>query len=274
MNSTSASIPQTGPARSTSTRSASTISSLYDEITRLHGGAPWGSVLDAGTGTGSMQWLLERDTTRWTAVTGAQTMADKVQPLLVGRQREQDRLLMGNWMDPDLLAGEVYDVVLADYLLGAIDGFAPYWQDQLFVRLRPLVGKRLYIIGQEPYVPFQPSDSAGRLINNIGRLRDACILVAGGRPYREYPLDWVMRHLQAAGFRTLDALHYPIRYRERFINSQLDLASQYANKLADRVLGAALEGHIAQLRRHALLQAEQSNGLAHGNDYVIVAEPV
>jgi len=250
------------------------VASLYEEITRLQGDASWGSVLDAGTGSASMQWLLGINTTRWTAITGAPAMADKVRPLLAGRQREQDRLLVGNWMDPDLLAGEQYDTVLADYLLGAIDGFAPYWQDQLFARLRPLVGRRLYIIGQEPYVPYQPQDTPGRLINAIGRLRDACILVAGGRPYREYPQDWVMRHLQAAGFRTLDVLRYPIRYRERFINGQLDLASQYVQKLDDRVLAAALEGHIAQLRRHALLQAEQLNGLAHGHDYVIVAEPV
>jgi len=250
------------------------ISSLYDEVARLQGDTPWGSVLDAGTGSASMQWLLTQDTTRWTAVTGATSMADKVQPLLAGRQREQDKLIVGNWMDADLLSGECFDTVLADYLLGAIDGFAPYWQDQLFTRLRPLVGKRLYIIGQEPYVPFQPQDEAGRIINAIGRLRDACILVAGGRPYREYPMDWVMRHLHSAGFRTLEALNYPIRYRARFIDSQLALASQYVNKLSDRVLAAALEGHIAQLRRHALLQAEQLNGLAHGNDYIIVAEPV
>jgi len=250
------------------------VSSLYDEISRLRGDVPWGSVLDAGTGASSMQWLLGLDTTRWTAITGATAMAEKVQPILDGRQRGQDRLLVGNWMDPDLLAGEQYDTVLADYLLGAIDGFAPYWQDQLFTRLRPLVGRRLYIIGQEPYVPYQPQDTAGRLINAIGRLRDACILVAGGRPYREYPQDWVMRQLQLAGFRTLEALRYPIRYRAQFINSQLDLASQYVQKLSDRVLAAALEGHIAQLRRHALLQAEQLNGLAHGHDYIIVAEPV
>lgn len=249
------------------------MSFLYKEVARMHAPLTWGSVLDAGTGTHSMRWLLEQDTTRWTAITGATGMASSMQTLLKGRQREQDRLLVGNWMDPALLAGEHYDTVLADYLLGAIDGFAPFWQDQLFLRLRPLVGKRLYVIGQEPYVPYFPTDTAGRLISTIGRLRDSCLLLAGERPYREYPLDWVLRHLEAAGFRVLDAKHYPIRYQARFINSQLDMCQQRLERLKDRALAAALASHVTQLRREALIQAEQSGGLAHGHDYIVVAEP-
>ncbi len=40
----------------------------------------------------------------------------------------QDQIIVGNWKDPSFLKGQVYDVVLADYLLGSIDGFAPYFQ--------------------------------------------------------------------------------------------------------------------------------------------------
>lgn len=239
----------------------------------MQGKLPWGSFLDAGTGASSMRWLLSLDTERWTAITGSNGMAGSIEPLLEGKRRERDKLVVGNWMDPGLLAGERYDTVLADYLLGAIEGFAPYWQDQLFKRLRPMVGKRLYVIGQEPYVPYYPADTAGRLVSRIGRLRDACLLLAGERPYREYPLDWVLRHLEAAGFHVLDARQYPIRYKERFINGQLDMCNQRLAKLADRPLAAAMAGHVAQLRREALLQCEQSNGLAHGHDYIVVAEP-
>jgi hypothetical protein len=29
----------------------------------------------------------------------------------------KDRIIIGNWKDPKLLAGEVFDVVVADYLV-------------------------------------------------------------------------------------------------------------------------------------------------------------
>ena len=44
-----------------------------------------------------------------------------------------------------MLAGETFDVVIADYLVGSIDGFAPYYQDQIYARLRPHVTKHLYV---------------------------------------------------------------------------------------------------------------------------------
>jgi hypothetical protein len=42
--------------------------------------------------------------------------------------------------------------VIADYLVGAIDGFAPYTQEQTFKRLKRHMksGARLYIIGMQP----------------------------------------------------------------------------------------------------------------------------
>jgi len=252
--------------------------SLYDRITALHGHRPWGAVLDAGTGRSSMRWLLGLESERWTAITGAQTMADNTRREIGSRMREADRLVVGNWMDPELLKGEQYDVVLADYLLGAIEGFAPYWQDQLFQRLRPLVKRRLYMIGLEPYVHLQPQLSAAhpgsQMVVAIGRLRDACLLMAGDRPYREYPLDWVIRQLERAEFRVVDVERVPIRYGERFINSQLDLCAGSINKLRDRKLVVAMMQHIEDLRRQAHALAAQEGGLRHGNDYLLVAEPV
>lgn len=246
---------------------------LYERVTGLHGHRPWGAVLDAGTGPASMRWLLGLATERWTAVTGAVPMAEQTRAGIGEAIRGQDRLLVGNWADPELLAGERYDVVLADYLLGAIEGFAPYWQDRLFARLRPLVGKRLYMIGLDPYVQGVPDDPAGRLVNEIGRLRDACLLMSGQQPYREYPLDWSLRHLEQAGFRIADAQTVPILYRERFVHSQLDLCRQSVDRLRDRSLAAPLQAHIADLRTRALAHIAREGGLRHGHDYIIVAEP-
>ncbi|HWK55480.1 MAG TPA: hypothetical protein VNR18_13970 [Hyphomicrobiales bacterium] len=247
--------------------------SLYDNITELQAGLPWGSVLDAGTGRSSMRWLLAQQTERWTAVTGSQRMAQATRLELGDKARAQDRVLVGNWVDPELLAGEVYDTVLADYLLGAIEGFAPYWQEHLFARLRPHVGKRLYLLGLEPYVCHYPEDAAGRTITRIGRLRDACLLLCNDRPYREYPLDWVLRGMEQAGFRVLDAQRIAIRYGERFIDSQLDMCTQALGRMQDRRLAVALQQHIAEVRQHALALCRSEGGLRYGHDYIVVAEP-
>ena len=246
---------------------------LYDLVRHMHGGLPWGRVLDAGTGRGSMSWLLEQDTAGWTAVTGAQGMADDVGRLVGDAMREHDRLLVGNWIDPELLADEQFDTVLADYLVGAIEGFAPYWQDRIFARLRPMVRHRLYVVGLEPYVPYSPTDPAGRIVCEIGRLRDACLLLAGDRPYREYPMDWILRQLRLAGFKPVDTRRLAIRYGERFINSQLDMCDQRLLRLGDRVLATAMSEHVAHLRQRALALAKAEGGLRHGHDYVIAAEP-
>ncbi|MGJ4802260.1 SAM-dependent methyltransferase [Luteimonas sp. SDU82] len=248
--------------------------SLYERIVELHGRRPWGSVLDAGTGRASMRWLLGLDSERWTAVTAATSMAEQARAEIGDRMREVDRLVVGNWIDPELLAGERYDTVLADYLLGAIEGFAPYWQGRLFERLRPLVGGRLYVVGLEPYVHGVPTEPEGAMVNRIGRLRDACLLLAGDQPYREYPLDWAIERLQGARFRVVDAERIPIRYGERFVHSQLDMCSRALGRLRDRTAAVALLAHVEDLRRQALALIRQVGGLRHGHDYILVAEPV
>ncbi len=247
--------------------------SLYDLMTELHGTLPWGSVLDAGAGPASLRWILQQPTQRWTAVAGTSQTAEKVRTV-AGRQiRAADRIIVGSWLDATLLHGETYDTVLADYLLGAIEGFAPYWQDQIFARLRPLVGTRLYVAGLEPYVPYNPDDEHGRLVARIGRVRDACLLLANDRPCREYPLDWCLRQLERSGYRVLDVRKIAIRCGNRFITSQLDLCASAIDRWKDRSLAVAMHGHIAALRAEALAVARRDGALRHGHDYVIVSEP-
>ena len=112
--------------------------SLYHRLAELQGDEPWGAMLDAGTGPASLRWLRSLPCSRWTAVTASKQMAKKLADSSEDGSA-LDGLVVGNWLDPQLLAGETFDTVIADYLLGAIEGFAPYWQHQLFDRLRPLV---------------------------------------------------------------------------------------------------------------------------------------
>ncbi|MBX3182868.1 MAG: class I SAM-dependent methyltransferase [Polyangiaceae bacterium] len=248
------------------------VSALYRTLEELHAGARWGRVLDAGTGTSSLKWLSELPTERWDAVTGAESMAAQIRAAGI-RVREVDRLIVGNWEDPTLLAGERYDVVIADYLLGAVEGFAPYFQDQLFPRLRELVGGRLYLIGLEPYVPYLPTDMSGQVVSAIGRLRDACLLLAGERPYREYPLSWVRRQLEQCGMRVVQERRFPIRFGPAFIQGQLNMAKARAERLSDRAFADALLTHIERTRGEAMALCERRGGLRSGEDYVVWAEP-
>lgn len=249
------------------------VSSLFRYIERLQGERPWGRFLDAGTGQQSIRWISSLETTAWTAVTASPRMAERVEATVSDTRRSDDRIVVGNWGDDGLLSGERFDTVLMDYLVGAIEGYAPYWQEQVFERLRPHVLGRLYVTGVEPYVPAPAATAAGRMVRRIGCLRDACLLLAGERPYREFPLDWIARQLRRAGFRVVQARSFPIIYRDAFINAQLDLCIERLDRIGSEALTRALRAEIEAVRKEALELASSNDGLRHGADHVVAAEP-
>ena len=241
---------------------------LFSGIERFHGDAPWGRVLDAGTGAHSVSWLRTLDSESLTLVTGAASRARRLEEGL----RPQDRAIAGNWLDPTLLFEERFEVVLADYLLGAIDGFAPYFQGQLFERLRPHVGGVLYLVGKEPLPDHAPTEG-GQAILELERLRDACILLAQHRCYREYPQAWVQRSLEESGYQVVSAWQKGIVYGEEYIQRQLNVCSNKLRFFKDSALASATAVHIEELRSRALVLAEIEGGIALGCDYVVVAKP-
>ncbi|MEL7109125.1 MAG: class I SAM-dependent methyltransferase [Pseudomonadota bacterium] len=213
---------------------------------------PWGSFLDAGSGLHSLGWVSRLETDRWTAVTGAPRDADQMRQATNHIRRPQDQILLGNWAKADLLKGEVYDTVLADYLLGAVEGFAPYFQPYLFARLRPLTGKVLYITGAEPYVPEnEPSTRAGKIVWQIGRFRDACLLLSGELPYREYPSAWVVDQLSRSGFKPRAVKRFATTYKKRFVQTQIDLSIEALKRVKDRESAQALAKWGESLRQES-----------------------
>lgn len=243
---------------------------LFDHIAKLHGDRPWTSVLDAGTGRHSLSWVRTLPTERWTAITADPDMKRAVEA--DGALRANDRIVLGDWTDPSLLAGEVYDTVLADYLLGAIDGFAPYFQGQLFARLRPHVGGRLYVVGLEP-LPHRPESPDAKLVTEIARSRDAVLQLVGDRCYREFPLGWVRRSLEASGYRVVSARTFPNVFGRRWIDGQIDMSVRRLPRLPDPALVAPMGAYLEALRRRAAAHAEANGGLRCGADHVVAAEP-
>lgn len=237
---------------------------LFASLERYRGDRPWGTVLDAGTGEHSLRWLSTLGPESVTALTGSAARQRKLETQV----RPVDEVVLGNWSDPALFHGRSWDVVLCDYLLGALDGFAPYFQDRLFQRLRPHVSGELMIVGMEP-LPDQADTEAGRTALEIDRLRDACIKLAGHRCYREFPREWVLRHLD--GFDVVESWSMPIIYRERWVNGQLDVCVRKLAYLRDEELRGTLAAHIEALRERALPMAKQ--GIEVGEDYVVIARP-
>lgn len=248
-------------------------SSLFRQIERLQGARPWGRFLDAGAGVNSALWGLGLATTDWTGVTASQPHARDVQAQGGGLLRRQDRLVVGDWTDPTLLQDEVFDTVLADYLLGAVEAFAPYFQSRLFPRLAPHVGERLYVVGLDPYIVGDAPTPASRIVREIGRVRDACLLLADEIPYREFPAEWVTDQLTASGFEVQWARRFPNRYREKWVHAQLDMALLRLARLQRQAVAATLQDHIRDLRLRALDICRAEGGLRHGADYVILATP-
>lgn len=105
---------------------------LFSCIERIHGNRQWGRFLDAGTGLHSLKWIQALKVTSWTAITADQNMKNTIlkDDGVCKAMRDHDQLVVGNWMD-DTFTGSLgqFDTILADYLIGAVDGFSPYEQD-------------------------------------------------------------------------------------------------------------------------------------------------
>lgn len=246
---------------------------LLDAVAHVQGAEPWGSLLDAGTGAQSLRWVASLATERWTAVSADPGHLDEAKAAVGPALRPQDRAIVGNWLDPGLLAGEVYDTVLAEYLVGAVEGYAPYFQTALFRRLRPHVGRRLYVIGLEPYANVPVERGPGGLVQEMGRLRDACALLAGQTPYREYPAEWVMDRIEETGLGITVAKRFPNRYGADWFRRQNRDVQALLSMIPDKTLAAALRKQAGGLLRRIEEECGRKGWIEHGSNYLIAAVP-
>jgi hypothetical protein len=161
---------------------------LFTSIEKLHNPLPFGRLLDAGTGVSSLRWIQTINTTSWVAVTADTNMQSMIMSdagVAAGIRPACDKIVVGNWMNDQFCDSlGMYDTILADYLIGAVDGFSPFAQDLIIQRLKRHLNPqgRLYLVGMQP-IPDHASGAA-EVITEVRRARDACILLAGHRPYR------------------------------------------------------------------------------------------
>ena len=144
----------------------------------------------------------------------------------------------------------------------------------------------MYLVGLQPLsesqAPANTSDSdileAGKLIQEVARTRDACLLLAGGHIYREFPIEWSQRQLEKAGLIVTDSVRLVNVCTRSVITRQLDVGRRYVLLLTD----TELRGHLLQALDRLDQRLEEKFGaskltndeqrkICFGFDYVIAA---
>jgi hypothetical protein len=251
---------------------------LFGSIENQQGDQPFGNVLDAGTGMHSLRWIAtlgDRGMTKFTAITADKTMQQNV-------QREADALevshlgniIIGNWFgDSPLELHEQYDVVLADYLIGSMDGFSPHQQDLMLPKLIKFLkpGGRLYLVGLQPLPDTAPGDA--NIICKVRQVRDACILLAGHRCYREYPVSWILRQIEnIPDLELLNTTNFPILYKHQTIVNQINVGKSKFPFFPTTELADQMRKVLDDLERQSFEATQRVERIRLGFDYVVAAE--
>ena len=273
-----------------------------------HGGH-FGHILDAGTGSESLRWLaslLDKSMIdSFTAITADEMMLRRVtaQANELGISNK-GQVIVGNWIDgvnkntgkvnsssrrkkkngSNILLhqgeeAEQFDTILVDYLIGAMDKFSPYFQDVIFERLnthlRP--GGRLLILGMEPISDESDGKSSGvaKITTDIKHARDACQLLAGERPYREFPLSWIERTLaKVDGLTIVQRKIFPYKYNFQKLSEQIALGRRRVNKFSSGELKAVMTGVLDELEARSLkiTKGLKDGTFTSGFNYVVIVE--
>jgi hypothetical protein len=225
---------------------------LLDHLSRIQK-APWGRLLDAGTGRSSLGWALSLPGAEVTAVTADPQRHESLSPLVTAPHR----LLLGNWQQTEFLRGEEFDTVVADDLLGACERYAPYFQEELLQRLCQVCIGNLWILGRQPW-PNQAHD--GNPLYELVALRDAVQILLGRRPHRELPLAWLTRQINP---------HYvqlfPCVYEQDFAERELAALRLNLDQLNDNGLAQVLRRCCHKLEK----QLQQVAHCIEGQVYLV-----
>ena len=251
---------------------------LFGSIEEQQNGKPFGNVLDAGTGLHSLRWIAtlgDKGMTKFSAITADKKMQRNV-------QREADNLgisqlgkiLIGNWFgETPLQLNEQFDTILADYLIGAMDGFSPYQQDLMIPKLVKYLkpGGRLYIVGLQPLPDSAPDEA--NIICKVRQVRDACILLAGHRCYREYPVDWIQRQVETnPDLELMKTTKFPILYKHQTIVNQINVGRSKFKLFPTPELADEMKKVMDDLEQQSLEATERVGRIRLGFDYIISAE--
>lgn len=282
---------------------------LFQEIEYIQykSGKPFGRYLDAGTGAQSfsfLQTLLKYpkagvSPNDWVAVTASLDMKQKVDSMMdtninttQGEEEVEEimtasksseckgGIIIGNWdhknPENELCKGELFDTILMDYLIGAMDAYSPYFQYQIIDRLKQVLnpnGGRIYIVGMQPIQDILSDEH--EILSRMKSLRDGCIFLAGERYYREYPKEWVIQLLQKTpGFTILADEEFVIGNQFSDVQRQLQVARSKFKFFPNQKLADEMENILAEFEKEIERYFEEApdNIIYSGFDYLVAAE--
>lgn len=219
-------------------------------------GAGWGDVLDAGGGFGSLCWLLRQSgvstVTEVTAATDGIYGSNDLTRAAAALPHVS--IEAGNWRDPAFLPGRTWDVVVADYLLGAVEMHWPHGADGMMDRLLATVkpGGYLLISGLEPYEFVLDMDKpADRLVLDVESIGESAAFIAGESTYREIPMEWVVRQIERfpEEFRVVGSEQFVMKLSPKSLTSQIKYAKSTAKKIRDPAFKRAFLERVAVLEK-------------------------
>lgn len=247
----------------------------------------YGVLLDAGTGGHSLRWLrgLPSSTVDRIVAVSADLASGEGRGAREARSKlnasRGDRLVEGSWCVPGRqpvgIEKGTCDTIVADYLIGSMDGFTPYEQDRLLEELLPLLKADgwIHFVGLQPIYALLSASAysrlsdAQKLVVDVARLRDSCILLAKHRPYREYPLEWIRRQIDRAGLELVSPPRtFGVVWKHATVQRQLDVARRKLEQFGNKALATAMQHQIDDLDARAL-QVLGDKGTVYSFDYVV-----
>ena len=233
-----------------------------------------GDMLDAGTGFGSLCWLLRRSYDSLTAVTATDEGMYGATPLREMTRNRNVSVVIGNWRDQEFLSDQTYDIVVADYLFGATERYWAYGADELLGRLLDRVrpGGTLFIVGLEPYeLVLDRSDKDDKLILEVEAVGDAAATAAFEPNYRELPERWISERIaRTTQFNVVATEQFPMRLTARSLQRQLVFARDCLVKIEDDGLRAAFEARVRALDKELSVWARKGKSHRRARNYAIV----
>ena len=173
------------------------------------------------------------------------------------------------------MKGRTFDVVVADYLLGAVELHWAHGADGMMDRLVEAVkvGGYLLISGLEPYeMVLDRGNDDDRLVLDIEAIGESAAFVAGESTYREIPETWVLRQIGRLGkFRVVDSQQFDMRLTVRSLMKQISYAKDMARKIRDADLRKGYLTRVATLERELKSSGGEFWG---GRNYAIVVQRI
>jgi hypothetical protein len=174
------------------------------------------------------------------------------------------------YMRGDVRCGSYTIILLNKNILSL---YSPYEQDQIVSRLKDHLNPdgRLYFIGMNP-IPDEPALPT-KIISEVRQARDASILLAGHRMYREFPLSWMLRHISNVGLETTAHKKYTIMHSEVSVTRQIKVAQSKLNLMTNAALRHGMEKYLFELEARVRDTMRLNGGkVALSFDYVIMAQ--